>query len=286
LQKNILYRGKSQVVNGEFSFTFLVPKDISFATGPGRISYYATNGLIDASGYYDKVVVGGDSKNIVIDTEGPKVNLYLNDKSFINGSITNEKPILYAEISDSSGVNTLGSGIGHDLSLVLDEAGNKPIILNDYYEANLNSYQIGRVKYPFSDLSEGNHRLSLKVWDIQNNSNTVYTDFVVAKSAKLALDHVLNYPNPFTNHTTFMFEHNQACNPLKLVIQIYTITGKLVKTIQEQVTCQGFKNEGIEWDGKDDFNDKLGRGVYLYKLSISDSENQKAEKIEKLVILN
>ena len=231
-------------------------------------------------------MVGGDSKNIVIDTEGPKVNLYLNDKSFINGSITNEKPILYAEISDSSGVNTLGSGIGHDLSLVLDEVGNKPIILNDYYEANLNSYQIGRVKYPFSDLSEGNHRLSLKVWDIQNNSNTVYTDFVVAKSAKLALDHVLNYPNPFTNHTTFMFEHNQACNPLKLVIQIYTITGKLVKTIQEQVTCQGFKNEGIEWDGKDDFNDKLGRGVYLYKLSISDSENQKAEKIEKLVILN
>ncbi len=286
LQKNILYRGKSQVVNGEFSFTFLVPKDISFATGPGRISYYATNGLIDASGYYNKVVVGGDSKNIVIDTEGPKVNLYLNDKSFINGSITNEKPILYAEISDSSGVNTLGSGIGHDLSLVLDEAGNNPIVLNDYYEANLNSYQIGRVKYPFSDLSEGNHRLSLKVWDIQNNSNTVYTDFVVAKSAKLALDHVLNYPNPFTNHTTFMFEHNQACNPLKLVIQIYTITGKLVKTIQEQVTCQGFKNEGIEWDGKDDFNDKLGRGVYLYKLSISDSENQKVEKIEKLVILN
>ena len=286
LQKNILYRGKVSVVNGEFSYSFMVPKDISFAVGPGKISYYATNGKTDANGYFKKIMVGGGARNVIADQEGPKVELYLNDKNFINGGITNEKPVLYADLTDSSGINTLGSSIGHDISVILDENSSKPVVLNDYYEAALNSYQSGRVRYPYSNLSEGQHRLSFKVWDIQNNSSQVYTDFIVAKSSELALKHVLNYPNPFTTKTKFYFEHNQACNPLKVNIQVYTISGKLVKTIQQTVLCEGFRPEGIDWDGKDDFGDKLARGVYIYKVSILDVENKKAEKIEKLVILN
>ncbi len=287
LQKNILYRGKTQVVNGGFSFTFIVPKDISFSPGPGKISYYATNGLTDANGYYKQLIVGGGStKNTLVDNDGPQATLFFNDKSFVNGGITNERPVFYADLSDSSGINTLGTGIGHDISAILDETSTKPVILNDYYEANLNSYQSGRVRYPFDQLSEGNHRLSFKVWDIQNNSSTIYTDFIVAPSAELALKHVLNYPNPFTTSTKFIFDHNQACNPLKVCIQIYTVSGKMVKTIQKTVLCEGFKPEGIEWDGKDDYGDRLARGVYIYKLAILDVENKKAEKIEKLVILN
>lgn len=286
LQKNILYKGKTEVKNGDFSFTFIVPKDISFAFGPGKISYYATNGLSDAGGYYQKVVVGGGAKNVIPDSEGPQVSLFLNDKNFVSGGTTNEKPVLYANLTDSSGINTLGTGIGHDLSVVLDQNSTKPIILNDFYEAALNSYQSGRVRYPFDELSEGTHRLTFKAWDIQNNSNVVNTDFVVAPSAELALDHVLNYPNPFSSSTKFFFEHNQACNPLKVTVQIFTISGKVVKTLQRSVTCEGFRPEGIDWDGKDDFGDKLGRGVYIYKVSILNTENKKAEKTEKLVILN
>lgn len=286
LQKNILYRGKSQVTNGDFTFTFIVPKDISFASGVGKISYYATNGLIDAAGSYSQIVVGGVSQNIINDNDGPQVNLYLNDKGFANGGTTNEKPILYANLTDSSGINTVGTSIGHDISVVLDQNTSKPIVLNDYYEANLNSYQSGKVRYPFNELSEGNHRLTFKVWDIQNNSNTVYSDFVVAKSGELALTHVLNYPNPFTTNTKFFFEHNQACNPLKVTVQIFTITGKVVKTLQRTVTCEGFRPEGIDWDGKDDYGDKLGRGIYIYKIAILNTDSKKAEKTEKLVILN
>ena len=286
-QKNILYRAKSLVTNGDFSFTFIVPKDISFAPGQGRISYYATNGLIDASGSYTRVVVGGTSaKNVIVDNIGPQMSLYLNDKNFINGGTTNEKPILYADLTDSSGINTSGNGIGHDISVVLDASGNNPVLLNDYYESNLNSYQSGRVRYPFSNLSEGDHRITFKVWDIQDNSSTGYSDFVVAQSAELALKHVLNYPNPFTTHTKFFFEYNQACQPIRVIIEIFTVTGKVVKTLQVSLTCEGFRPPGIDWDGKDDYGDKLGKGVYIYKLAILDIHNKKAEKIEKLVILN
>jgi hypothetical protein len=286
LQKNILYKGKAEVKNGDFSFTFIVPKDISFAYGPGKISYYATNGVTDATGYFKNVVVGGGAKNAPVDNDGPQVSLFMNDKNFVNGGTTNEKPVLYANLTDSSGINTLGTGIGHDISVVLDRNTTKPVILNDYYEAALNSYQSGRVRYPFEELSEGNHTLSFKAWDIQNNSSIVTTDFVVAPSAELALTHVLNYPNPFTSTTKFFLEHNQACTPLKVTVQIFTVSGKVVKTIQRSVTCEGFRPEGIDWDGKDDFGDKLGRGVYIYKVSILNTENKKAEKTEKLVILN
>lgn len=286
LQKNILYRGKAQVINGDFSFTFIVPKDISFAPGPGKIGYYVTNGNSDGNGYFKDLIVGGNSQNTIADDVGPEVTLFMNDKSFVNGGLTNENPILYADLVDSTGINTVGTGLGHDISVVLDENASKPVVLNDYYEANLNSYQSGRVRYPFEKLSEGDHRLSFKVWDIQNNSSTVYSDFIVAPSAELALKRVLNYPNPFTSHTKFIFQHNQGCNPLRVTVQIYTITGKIVKTIQKDVVCEGAVPADVEWDGKDDFGDKLGRGVYIYKLAILNPENKKAEKIEKLVILN
>jgi hypothetical protein len=286
LQKNILYRGKTRVKNGEFSFTFMVPKDISFAYGPGKISYYATDGTIDASGVHTNVVVGGGSTSAFPDAEGPGVNMYLNEKNFVNGGTTNEKPVFYAKLIDSSGINTVGTGIGHDISIVLNGNASKPIILNDYYEADLDSYQSGMIRYPFENLPEGNHNLTFKVWDIQNNSSVSGIDFVVAKSAELALNHVLNYPNPFTTHTKFFFEHNQACNPLKVTVQVFTISGKAVKTIQQTITCEGFRPEGINWDGRDDYGDRLARGVYIYKVSILDLNNKKAEKTEKLVILN
>ncbi|MCA0429274.1 MAG: type IX secretion system sortase PorU [Bacteroidetes bacterium] len=285
--KNIIYKGKSIVKNGEYSCTFIIPKDVSFVPGNAKISYYATDGIVDASGYYTNIVVGGKMANDAItDTDGPNSKLFINDIGFVEGGTTNEKPVFYANITDSSGINTIGTGIGHDIVAILDNSENNPLILNDFYEANINSYQSGQVKYQFNNLSEGNHRIKFKAWDIQNNSSESYIDFVVANSDELVLKHVLNYPNPFTTNTKFSFEHNQACTPLKVTIQIFTISGKLAKTIQTYVYCEGYRPGGIVWDGKDDYGDKLAKGVYIYKLSIQTNDNKNAEKLEKLVILN
>ncbi|MCD6018231.1 MAG: hypothetical protein K0S53_1352 [Bacteroidetes bacterium] len=286
LQKNIIYKGKSEVINGEFSFSFLVPKDITYNFGKGKISYYAHNGINDANGYYDKVVIGGSNTNAIADNQGPNVSLYMNDKKFVSGGTTNENPKIYAEITDVSGINTIGTGIGHDVVAVLDENSSKPIILNDYYVSDLNTYQSGKIRYPLNELPEGNHTLSLKVWDVQNNSTSSVTDFVVSSQADLALTHILNYPNPFTSKTKFFIEHNQCCVSLKVLIQIYTISGKVVKSINKTIINEGFRFDGIEWDGKDEYGDKLARGVYIYRVSVTDGAKKKADKIEKLVILN
>ena len=286
IQKNIIYRGKSVVTNGDFTFTFLVPKDISYSFGKGKISYYAHTGVHDANGYCDNIIIGGSDANAIADNKGPEIKLFLNDDKFVSGGTTNEAPKIYALLTDSSGINTVGNGIGHDLVGVIDAKSGNPIILNDYYVANLNTYQSGKIRYAFNELAEGKHTLSLKVWDVQNNSSTAYTDFIVAKEANLALSHILNYPNPFTTKTKFFIEHNQCCTSLKVLIQVYTISGKVVKSINQTINNQGFRFDGIEWDGKDDFGDKLARGVYIYRVSVTDGNNKKAEKIEKLVILN
>ena len=127
--------------------------------------------------------------------------------------------------------------------------------------------------------------MKLKVWDIFDNSSEKSLDFVVAESAGLALDHVLNYPNPFTTYTEFWFEHNRPCCGLQVEIQIFTITGKLIKTILTFVNTDGYRADPIPWDGKDDYNDPIGKGVYIYKLRVKDNEGKYAEKTQKLVIL-
>lgn len=285
LQRNVLYHGKVSVVNGNFEFSFVVPRDISYQYGIGRISYYAENGVTDASGFYENIVIGGANSNAPTDVAGPSIRLFMNDSLFVPGGITDANPKLFAMVSDSNGVNTVGSGIGHDIVAVLDGETDKAVVLNDYYQASMNSYQSGTIIYPFTDLTEGVHTLSLKVWDVYNNSSTVTTTFEVKNVDGIVLSHVLNYPNPFTTKTSFFFEHNQCCTDFDVMIQVFTVSGKLVRTINEQVYAEGFRSQPIEWDGTDDYGDKIGRGVYIYRMYVRSSDGTSAEHYEKLVIL-
>lgn len=284
-QRNSMYKGKASIKNGYFDFTFVVPKDINYAYGNGKISYYANNTSTDGFGEDKRFVVGGLNSVGLNDNVPPTVELYLNDQNFVSGGLTDENPKLIAEVFDENGVNTVGNGIGHDIVAILDNNTSDPIVLNDYYSANLDSYQSGKVSYDFSGLSVGNHTLTFKIWDVNNNSSETSINFTVVEKQSITLDHVLNYPNPFTTKTQFFFEHNQVCESLEAQIQIYTISGRLVKTINQSVRTAGFRTEGIDWDGRDDFGDQIGKGVYVYKILVKNPTGDVAEKIQKLVLL-
>jgi flagellar hook assembly protein FlgD len=132
----------------------------------------------------------------------------------------------------------------------------------------------------------GTHRLDFKVWDVYNNSSEASTDFIVAPTADIALAHVLNYPNPFTTSTKFYFEHNHPCENLDVQVQIFSISGKLIKTIETKMRLEGYRSEPIDWDGLDDFGNKIGKGVYIYRIKVRGQNGSTADKFEKLVILN
>lgn len=286
-QEKVVYKGNAEVKNGLFSFDFVIPKDISYAVdSTARISLYASGGVTDATGYKDSLIIGGRDANAINDGKGPDINLYLNDENFVYGGYTNNKPVLVASLFDENGINTVGSGIGHDITAVLNGDENNAIVLNDYYESDLNTYKSGKIQYQFDELKPGEHHLKLKVWDVHNNSNEAEIEFIVAEEEDFTIKRVLNYPNPFTTHTEFFFEHNQSCEFLNVLVQIYTVSGKLVKTINTVSNTDGFRNEPIPWDGRDDYGDKLATGVYVYKLAVRNPAGEQVDKFEKLVILN
>lgn len=301
LQKNIIYNGKASVKNGVFTFSFIVPKDISYQYGFGKLSYYGENGIVDAHGYKNDVTIGGITDTASMDATGPEVKIFMNDEKFVAGGITDQNPTILVKLDDSNGVNTVGTGIGHDIAGTLDNDSKNTLVMNDFYTADLDSYQSGEVRYPLKGLSEGMHTVTVKAWDVYNNSSEGSTEFVVSTSAQMALAHVLNYPNPFTTRTEFMFEHNMPGQLLNVMIQVYTVSGKLIKTIHESVmpemlasssvgcsdggSAGGYRVNGIYWDGKDDYGDQIGKGVYVYKLSVQSENGMKADTFEKLVIL-
>lgn len=284
-----IFRGNASVVNGKFAFNFVVPQDIRIPVGNGKISFYAKNAnpnLQDQTGYNTSIQIGGVNVNAPLDNTAPVVKLYMNDESFVSGGITNCSPYLLAILEDQNGINT-ASGIGHDIVAILDGDETNPYVLNDYYETENDDYTKGKVRFLFRDLEAGMHTILFKAWDVYNNLVTQEIQFnAVCSNNGLQIQRVLNYPNPFVSYTEFWFTHNMPFEPLDVQVQILTITGKIVKTINQQVITDGFLCREINWNGKDDFGDKIGKGVYIYKLKVrSTTTGKTAEKFEKLVIL-
>ena len=285
----VLFRGQSTVSDGSFEFNFVVPKDVGMQVDYGKFSFYAkeNNNLTDKNGYDLSVLIGGINENAEEDNIGPEIDLFMNDESFVSGGITNENPNLIVKLFDTNGINT-SSGVGHDITAVIDNNESNSFRLNEYYLANIDDYQNGTVNFPLNNLSPGPHTLRLKAWDVYNNSSESEIDFIVFdENQDLIIDNLLNYPNPFINYTEFWFNHNSSTN-LDVTIQIFTISGRLVKTINgitESSAGSNFSRD-FSWDGRDDFGDKVAKGVYVYKVSVrSQSLDKQVSKIEKLVIL-
>ena len=282
-----IYNGRASITNGRFEFEFVVPRDIQIPVGKGRISLYANrnNQLEDRTGVNLDIEVGGLNENAPIDNEGPLIKLFMNDESFVSGGITNNMPILIAKLEDENGINTT-SGIGHDIVAILDGDESNPFILNEFYQTEVDDFTKGSTQYKYRDLTDGLHTLTVKAWDVYNNSSTAEIQFIVAGADELEITRVLNYPNPFVNYTEFWFNHNRPFEPLDVQVQVFTVAGKIVWTKNETINTDGFLSRDLVWDGRDDFGDRIGKGVYVYKITVKSTlTNQRVEKFEKLVIL-
>ncbi|HET7896215.1 MAG TPA: T9SS type A sorting domain-containing protein, partial [Flavisolibacter sp.] len=285
-QTAVLFKGKASAAGGRFSFRFRLPKDINFQYGAGKISLYAEDGTRDGSGYSKNIIIGGITGGGPADNQGPEIKAYLNDDRFVNGSLTNETPVLLLHLADSSGINTGGSGIDHDIVATLDHNNSQYFVLNNFYEADLNNFQKGTVRFQLPSLAPGPHTLTVKAWDVMNNSSETVLAFTVLNNEQLHLDHVLNYPNPFTTRTAFWFEHNYPGVDLYSKVEIFTVSGKLLKTITRTINTPGNRSNELEWDGRDDWGDQVGRGIYVYRLSVKAANGKTASQWGKTVLLH
>ena len=283
----VLFNGKATVSDGVFEIDFIMPRDTQIPLGAGRVSLYSQrdNSLNNQTGYNSNVRIGGLNEDAPEDNQGPLINLFMNDESFVSGGVTNNSPILIAKLSDENGINT-ASGIGHDIIAIIDGDESNPFIINDYYQADVDDYSNGTASFTLRDLEVGLHTLTFKAWDVYNNSATSEIQFVVAGNDDLKITNILNYPNPFVDYTEFWFNHNRPFEPLEVQIQVFTVTGKVIWTKNQIITTDGFLSRDIIWDGKDDFGESIAKGVYVYKLTVNSTlTNKRVEKYEKLVIL-
>lgn len=284
MQDNILYQGKATVTNGEFSLTFVVPKDIDYSYGNGKISYYASSDNTDANGYFDQIIIGGSNDGQVSDNQGPKITLYMNSDEFTNGSVVGENPKLIAYISDESGINTVGNGIGHDIVATLDDNNNQSVVLNEYYQADLDSYRSGKVVYQYFKLDEGEHTLKLKVWDVFNNSSEASISFIVRKDIGLNITSIKAYPNPFTDNVNVEFEHNLFDTSVDAVLDVISADGHLIRTYPSvTLVSSGNKAGPVQWDGCNDSGQKARAGLYLLRIRATDNYGGKDASTVKVI---
>ncbi|MFW5659668.1 MAG: FlgD immunoglobulin-like domain containing protein, partial [Bacteroidota bacterium] len=220
-------------------------------------------------GCTEEVIICCTDENANFDSEPPQVEVMMDDENWIDGSYVSNTPLLLALCSDDQGINTTGLGVGRDLTAVLNNERDEPIILNNFYKTEKGSYNTGRIEYPMNELAPGMYTLEVKIWDVTNNSATDQTTFIVADDAKLALEGVLNFPNPFTESTTFRFNHNLAGEEIVADVLIYDQRGQRVKHLREDFTPTSAISDDITWDGTTDTGNPITSGVYVYKLRLT-----------------
>ena len=262
-----IFIGRTVVQNGRWSIEFIVPRDISYNTGHGKLIAYFSNSTSEGSGYTTRFKLNGIDSSAAIDTTGPEITVYLDNRNFRTGDLINQNSKIIADFYDFSGINLTGT-IGHKIEAILDNNENNKIDLTPYYNST-SGYQNGTLEHPIESISEGKHNLKLKAWDTYNNFNITSVDFTVMSNSELKVENVYNYPNPMSDNTSFLFQHNFDM-PLTTNIKIYTVSGRLIKELTKTNITDKFVK--IDWDGKDADGDFIANGTYIYKIIIKTED--------------
>jgi hypothetical protein len=284
VRNSVIFNGKTEAVNGHFSLSFTVPRDISYSFGQGMVSYYATDYTHEAAGKFEDFVIGGFYEDAVLDEQAPLVQLYIDDERFVDGGITGDSPMLIAYVQDESGINTTGTGIGHDIVATLSGPTNTSFVLNDYFVADAGTQGKGVIRYRMQDLEAGDYTLTLKVWDIYNNSGTASVSFRVVNSDMMEIENPLCIPNPVVDEAGFSFGHNQIGNNMDVRIRIYDFMGRMVTELHEQVYGVSTRANPIPWNGCASNGKRLPAGIYVYVITVTNTQQETATVSSKLII--
>lgn len=281
---NTIYLGTDSVVNGKFAFSFAVPMDINYTLGTGLANLYAVSNdkTLCAQGYSEQFVVGGteDADN---DSIGPSVHCYLNYATFQYGGSVNTTPYFVAEITDKDGINATGSGIGHDLQLVIDGDMDKTYVLNDYFTYDFGTYTSGTARFSIPELDSGEHQLTFRAWDTRNNSSTTTLHFNVVSGLSPNLFQVGVTENPAKNSTTFVITHDRTETNIDVAIEVYDMAGRMVWHHSEKGVPDTDSYQ-VKWDLSSTGGQSLRSGIYLYRVKVASDGSSYTSKVNKLII--
>ena len=285
MDDKVLFSGRAIVNGGEFSFSFFVPLDLSYGNGYGTISYYARSAEADAGGVADSICFFNDGTDDDTDSTGPQIEIFVGNRTFADGGSTGTTPVIWAVLHDTSSINCFGLGFGHDITAVVDGDVSNPIILNDRFSFYPDSYTRGEAAWSAGVFSYGSHTIKVTGWDLLNNPGEKEVTFNVVSPGDLGLGKVYNYPDPVQDHTWFYIEHNMSTRPMSVLIQVYNIQGQLAVTLSSDIPAGAFFPLRVYWNGEGNGGQKLDKGFYTYKVSLTDDSGRVMERADKLIII-
>ncbi len=274
-QSRILFKGTASVRQGKFSFNFIVPKNIDYSEGEGKISLYASDPQrnTDASGFRENISVTGSNNLAAVDTQVPKIQLFMDTLTFRNGMVVRPNTKMIAFVEDESGINVTGGSVGQNLLVSLSNGEN--FVVNEYYVAQTDSYQKGKIVFPFKDLPNGNYTLKLTVWDTYNNAATETINFTVEQEP-FAISELIAYPNPFIESTNFRFSHNRIGANLDINLEIYDLQGRLIASHYTEVYNADATVEALKWDTQVEKGEGLRQGLYIYRIKVTAEKTKQS----------
>lgn len=282
---NYLYKGNDSIRAGRFAFSFAVPKDIRYSSGTGMVNLYgmsAGNGR-PAHGMTEDLVFNGTG-SLGLDSIGPSIYCYLNSTAFVNGDAVNATPYFVAEVQDEDGINASGSGIGHDLQLIIDGRQQWTYNLNSSFSYSFGSYKEGTVGFSIPELPEGDHKLVFRAWDILNNCSTAELSFRVVRGLSARILDVYCTQNPASSSTAFRITHDRIGSEIEVIIDVFDMSGRhLWSSGQTTVPEQGVLE--IPWDLCISGGRPLDTGVYLYRVRVSSDGSGYTSNAKKFIVL-
>ncbi|GAB4321603.1 MAG: type IX secretion system sortase PorU [Bacteroidales bacterium] len=280
----IVWSGTSTVKEGSFSITFVIPLDIDLGFGHGKFSFYAWSEDSDALTGVTDFILGGIDPEPAGDEAGPEISLFINDTTFVSGQLSNPDPVLLVYLRDNSGINSTSNGIGHNIYATLTGPYSEQVVLDRYFVQDIDSYQSGSISYPWYQLPDGDYTVTVKAWDVYNNSSEALIKFSVDNDANLQIIKLYAYPNPTPDVTHFTFEHTRPGTELSIDLTIYNFTGELVNDFSLTRYSPGTHLEFLTWNGRDNRGNRVPAGIYIYSVTIRDDLGREAVRRQKLII--
>ena len=282
---NIIFNGTDSVANGRFSLSFAVPRDVTYSNASGQMIAYAISDDRTQTAHGQNtgfaVSQGSSATN---DGIGPSIYCYLNSSAFVNGGKVNTTPYFFAQITDKEGINAAGSGIGHDLELVIDGEMSLTYSLNNYFQYDFGDYRSGTVGFSLPELEEGQHRLQFRAWDVLNNSSVAELTFNVVRGLTPRQFSVECTKNPATDYTSFVINHDRTGSQMDVALEVFDTSGRLLYSHSESGVSTD-QTYTLDWDLTVEGGSRLRTGVYLYRVLISSDGSKQASQARKLIVL-
>jgi hypothetical protein len=285
-QRNIIFRGSATVKNGQFSLDFNMPLDISYEMGQGKLSFYAEDGKRDANGSFNNFIVCCTDPNAPDCNHDPSLSVYIDSTDWKDGSITSDKPTIYAVVEDPLGINTTGIGIGREITAMLNNDPRQSIVLNGYYQSAIDNPRKGIIRYQYPALGEGWYSLQCRAFNVCNRAATAETRFRVLGSGSAKIEQIQVIPNPLSTNGSFRFNHNASGQGLDVRIAIFNTAGAKMLDLQRAIAANSsFGTVELEWEnGGKDTPIPLSSGIYLYSVRIQTEDGAEAAGHGKFII--